>query len=322
MTKPTEQNWFALEITVDVNASEAIEFALNQLDAPGTEINNLGKDKPKETLCVAGYFNEKPDDEILQRELSEALRIYGFSNDSIKKSEWKAVENKDWLAEWKKSWKPTETEKFIIAPVWYKLPAALDKIVVRIEPSMAFGTGTHETTRLCLKAIEENYSGESFLDVGTGTGILAVAAAKIKSAVRSPQSAVVKDLTYNSQLATRNSFLACDTDEDSIKIARENAEINRVEDIEFYVGSIDEKTPQFDFVCANLTADVIVPLLPLLVAKFGKTLLLSGILREQEDWVVGELSSKFNIQSSKLKIEIDGEWISILIENGKQKIEN
>jgi len=297
--------WFALEITVETVASEAIEFALNELGALGTEINNLGKDKPKETLCVVGYFNEKPIDEILREELAEALRIYGFSNEAIKKSEWREVENKDWLAEWKKSWKPTTTGKFIIAPVWYKLPDAPDKIVIRIEPSMAFGTGTHETTRLCLKAIEENYAGSSFLDVGTGTGILAIAAVKLRENNSS---------TRNSQLTTHNSFLACDTDEDSIKIAVENAEINYAEGIEFYVGSIDADTPRFDFVCANLTADVIVPLLPLLAAKFKKTLLLSGILSEQTDWVTAELK-KFQIEN--YKIETDGEWISILAVNDK-----
>jgi ribosomal protein L11 methyltransferase len=303
MTQMSEQQWFALEITVETGASEAIEFALNELDALGTEINNLGKDKPKETLCVVGYFNEKPTDEILQNELVEALQIYEFSIDAIKKTEWKTVENKDWLAEWKKSWTTTTTEKFIIAPVWYELPDAPEKIVIRIEPSMAFGTGTHETTRLCLKAIEKNYQDESFLDVGTGTGILAIAAVKLREENSS---------THNSQLTTHNSFLACDTDADSIKIAVENAEINNVTGVDFYVGSIDAETPQFDFVCANLTADVIVPLLPLLAAKYKKTLLLSGILSEQTDWVLAELK-KFQIE--KVQIETDGEWISILVAN-------
>jgi len=304
----TEQklSWYAFEITIDTDASEAVEFALNQLGALGTEINNLGKDKPKETLCVVGYFNEKPDDETLQNELNEALRIYGFSPDAVKNSEWRTVENKDWLAEWKKSWRPTETEKFIIAPAWFDLSDAAKKIVIRIEPSMAFGTGTHETTRLCLKAIEQNYAGESFLDVGTGTGILAIAASKLK--------AETSKLNVENEV-TQQHFLAYDTDADSIKIARENAEINNVQDIDFYVGSINEDTPPFDFVCANLTADVIVPLLPLLTAKFKKTLLLSGILQEQEASVVAELTSKFNIESSKLNIETDGEWISILVVN-------
>ena len=90
------------------------------------------------------------------------------------------VADEDWLGEWKKSWQPVAVgERFLIAPPWSVIDDARDRIVIRIEPGMAFGTGTHETTRLCLSAIEEYFAGESFLDVGTGTGILAIAAAKL-----------------------------------------------------------------------------------------------------------------------------------------------
>lgn len=289
----TDKKWFSLKITVDARATEAIEFALNELDALGTKIDNLGKSQTQKTLDVVGYFNEKPDAEFLQNQLNESLRIYGFDESVIEQQEWQEVENRDWLAEWKKGWKPTETAKFIIAPMWETIESA-EKIVIRIEPSMAFGTGTHETTRLCLQAIEETYRGESFLDVGTGTGILAMAAAKIQGKSKS----------------AKNNILACDTDEDSVKIAVENAEINGTNDIEFYVGSISEKTPAFDYVCANLTADVIIPLLPILTEKFNQTLVLSGILKEQEEMVVAELR-KFGIE--KEEIRTDGEWISVKV---------
>src|SRR5215203_67718 len=193
--KPAEQKWFALEITADAAASEAVEFALNELDALGTEINNLGKSGAV-TLTVIGYFNEQFANQIWQKTLLEAVQIYGFSSDAIKKTEWREVENQDWLAEWKKHWRPTETARFIIAPPWETLENP-EKHVIRIEPSMAFGTGTHETTRLCLRAIEERYLPEmSFLDVGTGTGILAIAAAKF----RLPGS--------------DSRIVGCDTDED------------------------------------------------------------------------------------------------------------
>jgi len=307
----TGKKWLALEIRVDEKAAEAIEFALNDLESLGTEINNLGKAQ-SETVCVIGYFNERPNGENVQNQLNEALRIYGFSSDAIEQTEWREIKNIDWLAEWKKHWKPTETEKFIIAPSWETI-GNTEKIAIKIEPSMAFGTGTHETTRLCLRAIEENFSPSmSFLDVGTGTGILAIAAAKIKFQVQSSKFKV-KDSdsqTLNFELKTLNSISACDTDEDSIKIAKENAELNDANEIKFYVGTIDKTTPKFDFVCANVTADVIIPLLPLLIEKSGKTLVLSGILKEQENLIVGELS-KFQI--SNFKIEVDGEWISILV---------
>ncbi len=288
----TEKIWFAIDVETDADTVDAIEFALSENGALGTEIDLLGK-KDVAVVKVVGYFEEEPDLDLLRGKIAEALEIYDFPADSVKTSTFRVVENQDWLAEWKKHWKPTITDKFIIAPPWEEIEDS-DKIVIKIEPSMAFGTGTHETTRLCLKRIEENFRSEmSFLDVGTGTGILAIAAAKMRQAGNG-----------------HGRFLGCDTDEDSIKIAKENAELNGAPEAEFYIGSIAIETPEFDFVCANLTADVIVPILPLLVKKFGKFLVLSGILKEQENWVVGELE-KLNIKEHS--IEHDGEWISIEI---------
>lgn len=284
-----QENWYSISIEVENEAEEAIEFALDELDSLGNEVNTLGK-KQTDFTTVIGYFNEKIDDEILRNKINDCLQIYGFSSDAVKSLTWKEIENQDWLAEWKKHWKPTETEKFIIAPPWENVENS-KKIIIKIEPNMAFGTGTHETTKLCLKAIEENYLPEmSFFDLGTGTAILSIAAAKVQS--------------------SKSSILACDTDEASVKIAKENAELNDTKDIEFYVGSISEKTPQFDFTCANVTADVIVPLLPLLVEKTKKILVLSGILVEQESIVAEKLRS-LNVED--FAVETDGEWIGITV---------
>ena len=304
MTTDKNQNWFALEITIDAKASEAVEFGLNELGALGTEINHLGK-KATEHVCVIGYFNELPGEEPTRNEINEALRIYGFAPEVIKKIDSQSVENADWLHEWKKHWKPTVTDRFIVAPTWEKIENT-DKILVRIEPSMAFGTGTHETTRLCLQAIERYCkSGMSFLDVGTGTGILAIAAfLKIQNSKFNIQDSSFK-------------FVGCDTDFDSITIAKENAELNGVENIGFYVGTISDDTPRFDFVCANLTADVIVPLLSLLIEKSKRFLVLSGILREQEEQIVAELK-KHGAQAAE--IQNSGEWISIMVKNEKWKL--
>jgi ribosomal protein L11 methyltransferase len=330
MTK-IQESWFALEITVDSEAIEAVEFALNELEALGTEINNLGK-KQAETVCVVGYFNERQNEKIVQTQIIEALRIYDFEANSVKTISWSQIENKDWLEEWKKHWQPTKTGKFIVAPTWSDVDAGESdenpqnqEIVIRIDPEMAFGTGTHETTRLCLRAIEENYTSEmTFLDVGTGTGILAIAAAKLKV-----QSSKLKVQSYKSEFQnlqaenegtlsfepeTLNRISACDTDENSIVIAKKNVELNHVRDaIDFYVGSISDETPAFDFVCANLTADVILPLLPLLVEKASKKLVLSGILKTQESSIAEKLRE---LKISDFKIQTDGEWISLLVDNG------
>src|SRR5687767_5563946 len=134
-----EQKWYAVDVTADAAASEAIEFALNELDALGTEINNLGR-KPAETMTITGYFNEQFANQILQKQLLEAVQIYGFASEAVRDFRWREIENQDWLAEWKKHWKPTATDRFIIAPTW-EIIEETDKHVIRIEPSMAFGTG-------------------------------------------------------------------------------------------------------------------------------------------------------------------------------------
>jgi ribosomal protein L11 methyltransferase len=200
------------------------------------------------------------------------------------------VAQHDWLEEWKQNWQPVEIGRFIIAPPWSRVDETHDRLVIRIEPGMAFGTGTHETTRLCLDAIQKQFSGGSFLDVGTGTGILAIAAAKL-----SPQAHVE----------------ACDTDETAIAIARENAELNGVsEQINFRAGSIDETTASADLVGANLTADVISQMLPALVGVTCGKLILSGILETQIEMVQASLHE---CGIDDFEMAQDGEWIALIV---------
>jgi ribosomal protein L11 methyltransferase len=290
--KTKDQTWFAAEIKLQPQAVEAIEFALSEAGAEGTEYSTLGQKEAREIVTVIGYFSEKPDVDFLPTEIAHSLKIYELPSDSVKEIAIREVENRDWLEEWKKNWKPTEAGCFIVAPSWSEITASKGKIVLRVEPGMAFGTGTHETTKLCLRAIEKYYDGGTVFDVGTGTGILAIAAAKFYA------------------ISTDKKIWACDTDADSVKIAQENAELNGVSNIEFFVGSIAEDSPEFDFVLANLTADVIVPLLPLLMAKTKKILILSGILVEQQNWVLDELK-KLGKENSP--VETDGMWVSIMI---------
>ena len=318
--------WYSISVTVAPEAAEAIEYAFNSLEALGTEINHLRK-KNAESVTVIGYFNDLPDEERFQDELHYALRVYGFTEEAAMQVERSKIEDTDWLAEWKKHWKPSNVGVFVIAPPWSEVEPT-DKMVIRIEPNMAFGTGTHETTQLCLRAIEKYYKpGDSFLDVGTGTGILAIAAAKLN--LRSQMSNLKLDSeTSNLEPAPEASnfkfqisnlkLFACDTDVDSITIAKENAQLNDVTGmVDFVVGSISGETPDFDFVCANLTLDVIEPLLPLLLKKRGKTLLMSGILGDQKTQIVNALS-KYGIVNSEI-IEA-GEWISVVCQKGERSV--
>lgn len=303
---PTEnkKRWFALDVTAEAAAAEAVEHALNELNALGTEINHLHR-KSDDTINVIGYFDALPDDEILQDEMHHALTIYDLDESSIRFVERREIADQDWLQEWKKHWKPTELGRFVIAPPWERVEDD-GRIVIQIEPNMAFGTGTHETTRLCIKAIDETFvPGQSFLDIGTGTGILSIAAAKL--------SQLAHPSLVDSAISSLK-ILACDTDADSISIAKQNAERNGVSSmIDFQVGPVSDATPIFDFVCANLTIDVILPILPLLLEKAAKTLILSGILIEQEEMIVSAL---VETQMKNFVIERLGEWIAVRIERG------
>ena len=281
------RSWYAVDVTVDPAAVEAVESAFNEVDALGTEADGLKK-KPDEPVCVTGFFDNAQEEQDLLQVIHRYLDIYGLEAENLRSVASRPVEETDWLAEWKRHWVPQNVGGFTIAAPWADLPAT-ENMVIRIDPSMAFGTGTHETTQLCLEAISETYEPSmSFLDVGTGTGILAIAAAKLGG----------------------RSITACDVDHDSVTIARANAVENGVgELIVFAEGSIDDETPEHDLVCANLTLDVILPLLTQLISRTRKSLILSGILAEQEKTALSAIDRSL---FRRIDVKRAGEWIAIV----------
>ncbi|MDH3493335.1 MAG: 50S ribosomal protein L11 methyltransferase [Acidobacteriota bacterium] len=283
--------WHWVKVTADKSAEEAVLDALGILDSNGTEIDTLGK-KGRTSLEIVGYFDTAPPENEVRKVLNRAFELRQANRDKILSVEFGSVAEQDWLAEWKKHWKPTEAGNFVIAPPW-DLPENSNKIVIEIEPAMAFGTGTHETTRLCLELITRYYvPGMSFLDVGTGTGILSIAAAKL-----------------NGESAVEN-FLALDTDADSVRAAAENAKLNTVDGVDFRHGSVTSESAVFDFVCANMTIDIIRPMLALLVSKTSDTLIISGILTEQEHEIRSNLSDLGFQDPIVAKM---GEWIALSV---------
>ena len=288
------KRWHAIDAIAISDACEAIEYGLMEAGALGTETNAAGS----ANVIVSGYFDLDPDVELVKSVLLDALRIYNFAPASLIDLKVREVAARDWLAEWKKDWQPVEVGRFIIAPPWSDVTepgaiatgSSIDRVVIRIEPGMAFGTGTHETTRLCLKAIERYFRGGSFLDVGTGTGILAIAAAKMFPDAR---------------------IEAVDADAEAVEIARENARLNGVgEQIDFRAGSVDEQTQSADLVCANLTGPVIVDLLPSLLGTSCGHLVLSGILDSQLEVVQSRL---LELGADGFEIDQDGEWVVLVV---------
>jgi ribosomal protein L11 methyltransferase len=280
------RTWYAVDASALSEACEAIEYGLMEAGATGTETSAAGNGR----ISVRGSFEASPKVEIVRAVLFEAIRIYSLAPTSLIDLKVSELADHDWLAEWKKDWQPVTVGRFIIAPPWSEIRDAGERIVIRIEPGMAFGTGTHETTRLCLKAIGKYFRGGSFLDVGTGTGILAIAAAK---------------------LSAKAHVEACDTDAGAIAIARENARLNEVADgIDFRVGSVGEQTPSADLVCANLTAPAIVDSLPSLLEATCGRLVLSGILDSQVELVQSRL---LELGATTIESAQDGEWIALVV---------
>jgi ribosomal protein L11 methyltransferase len=197
------------------------------------------------------------------------------------------------MQKWKDGFDAVEIgSKMIVAPSW-KLPLNNpNRVVIQIDPGMAFGTGTHETTRLCLEAIELYWHGGSLLDVGTGTGILAIAAALLV-----PGSRIV----------------AIDIDPQAIEVARENLEINGVSSsIELREGHPGNLNSQlFEVIVANLTAEVIIDLIADLSASLASSgrMILSGILIEFAPEVERALSDCGLAVTEKREA---GEWCALV----------
>jgi ribosomal protein L11 methyltransferase len=289
--KPLKQEhrvWYAVDVTLEPTAREALEYALMEAGSLGTEVSDENVDE----LRVTAYFDSPPERESVRANLLDALRVYDLPPSAVRNMELREVADKDWLGEWKKSWQPVPVGKrFLIAPPWSQISEAEERICIRIEPGMAFGTGTHETTRLCLTAMEKYFAGGSFLDVGTGTGILAIAAAKLY-----PDASIE----------------ACDVDSDAVEIATENARLNGVADrVSFRAGTVEATTASANVVCANLTANVILPLLPSLISATCGRLILSGILDTQVEAVLARLQELGIAEVAE--VLTDGEWVAVVI---------
>ncbi|HWQ33306.1 MAG TPA: 50S ribosomal protein L11 methyltransferase [Blastocatellia bacterium] len=291
--------WHAIEVEI---ARVGETAAATQLWAFGTTGIEVSEDKNQpDWLTLRAYFEQAPDEAGLREQILRTLRLSDLPEMALRSIKSLTVADQDWLAEWKKGYEPLAIgEKLLIVPSW-KLSEVSpgERIVIQIDPGMAFGTGTHETTRGCLEMLEKYWplQGDgALLDAGTGTGILAFAAAKLAPAEGNAR------------------IIGFDIDPEAIEVAQENAAINGVADrVELEVNRLSSYHGQaFDVVLANLTADVIVPLAAdfAQVTRPGGVLIVSGILREQGDEVLSALrDQKFDLLDSKP----DGEWVTLAL---------
>ncbi len=206
--------------------------------------------------------------EILKTE-REILKFRGFTDEELGSwdIELNEKENQDWSKKWKEKWTVTPvTDKVIIVPSWIDYESKQDEVIVKINPGNAFGTGAHQTTQLCMKALEKYFKpGSKMADIGTGSGILAILAMKLGA----------------------NSAYGCDNDDTVIETCYENAELNNVS-IEFEFNTADKLTEKFDFVCANILHNILADIMGDLKNILNKNgiIALSGILDEKRDVVL------------------------------------
>ncbi len=227
----------------------------------------VAEERGRDKVVLKGYLKGKPKAESLLDKVNkyaELLRKLD-KNDLEVKVKLTEIKEEDWSRNWKKTFKPIQvTNRIIIKPSWIEKRFP-QKLVIEMEPRMAFGTGEHSTTRLCLRALEKYLkTGERVLDLGTGSGILAIAAAKLRASY----------------------VLALDIDPDAISNARENINRNRVQKIvDLELGTLSSKIADdsFDLIVANLTRIQIVKFFDGMnrVLKKGGIFILSGIQNEE-----------------------------------------
>ena len=222
--------------------------------------------------------------EVLKTE-REILKARGFTDEEL--GTWEIQldekENQDWSKKWKEKWTVTHvTDRIAVVPSWLEYEPKENEIIITLDPGCAFGTGTHQTTQLCMKAIEKYLKkGDSMADIGTGSGILAICAKKFGA----------------------SSVYGCDNDETVIDVCIENARVNGIttpppnplpqgagENIPviFELNTADKLTEKYDFVCANILHNVLAEIMGDLknIMKPKAKMVLSGILDEKKPVVL------------------------------------
>lgn len=263
------------------------------------------KDNLDREPTVSAFFEDTPENRELVQQLKIAVMmlkskemegIFGWDADLGRLyAEDIIVDDEAWKDKWKENFKPVKiTERLVVKPTWEEYQASAGEVVIQIDPGMAFGTGTHETTSLCLKMLErylgENPAAKKVLDVGCGSGILSIGAALLGCA----------------------DVLGVEIDEDAVKVAEANVALNQVQDrVRIMRGNLIEGIDfKADVLVANLMADLVITLAERAGAHLekGGVFLSSGILLEKKDKVSAAIEAAgFEI----IEIAEDGEWCAI-----------
>ncbi len=296
-------NYYELIIDINPEISDIVsDICFSNFDCEGVI---LAEEAYKDLEMISttegelkAFLTNKPDNSFVARTLTENRNLLisrGFTDDEL--GSWAFVlterENQDWSKKWKEKWDVTNvSDKITIVPSWIEYtPKREDEVIIVLDPGCAFGTGTHSTTQLCMRAIEKYlHKGDSLADIGMGSGILAICGKKFGAGY----------------------VYGCDNDETVIEVAQENAKINGVE-CEFELGTADKINKEFDFVCANILHNILAEIMGDLkaVMKPGGKIVLSGILDEKKQVVLDAIEK----HSLKLVEEAhQNQWVALIAE--------
>lgn len=242
---------------------------------------------------IIAYFDEKNNAAAICDELNrfrDVLKVSGL--DHAFSFDFNLIPEKDWNETWKTQFEPIDAgDNFTILPPWVE--KITNRVNLIIDPGMAFGTGHHETTRTCLELIEKfskKGKEERFLDIGTGTGILAIAAAKLG----------FKDI------------VAVDTDPLAYDAAKRNVELNKIRNVEIKLGDISGAEGKFDFISANLISETLISIAYEIKSRLDANgiVVLSGMLIGQEEDVINAMAEQGLHLVEKFN---DGKWVTLIV---------
>jgi ribosomal protein L11 methyltransferase len=298
-------NWLEVSMVVNGELAEAVADVMARFAYSGVMMEQGVKYNDEEDagtptgpITVRAYLEIDDQVEEKRQKLEESLYYLGMIQ-PLPEATYRQIADQNWMEAWKQHYKPILIgRRLVIVPAWMESPDA-GRVAIKIDPGMAFGTGTHPTTQLCLELMEKEFESRHpshVIDVGCGSGILSIAAIKLGA----------------------STALGVDIDAGSVQNSRENANANGVGD-EFIlgVGSVDEiRAGQFEFskaplVVANILAPVIIRLfdggLADLMEQNG-SIILSGILEEQAQRVI-EAAQAHGLRMNKRQQM--GDWVAL-----------
>ena len=281
--------WIAAKVAFDAPdrelATDLVADIFYSLDLKGIVVDDPEMDphqdwaedavRPPEKAGVTGYFADTANAAARCRTLETALRRLKTKADIATRVVYTRIDEEDWAEAWKEYFWPQKiTDTIVVKPTWRDYPADQEEIVLEIDPGMAFGTGTHPTTALCIRMIETHIkAGDTFLDVGTGSGILMIAAAKLGA----------------------GTVCGVDNDEVAVAVAEKNLLANHIDSFSLTTGNlVDDVRQTFEIAAANILAEIILDLLPDVnaVLKENGLLVCSGIITAKTEIVLSGLKEK------------------------------